>query len=363
MHPFLKSPKHFAITVLLWLPVMAGFITLQQLITKTAWIKLAYLMAPPLFILLFILLSTWYLCKSVELKNKNMLEFLGRHLLSAAVSLIIWLFAAMLYSEILVLVTENDSWRQMFSDCMPLFVIICLLLYFLSTSVNYLVLAVEQVREAEKQALENNLAATKSELRALQATIHPHFLFNSLTALSSLIRISPEKAEASCEQLSNFLRYSLKLGQSDFVTLEEELNGINDYLSIEQIRLGQRLKTNIAADESLMKLLVPPFTLLPLVENSIKHGISRQVLGGELMMTISKENKFLWITIENPFDDSDHADYGEGIGLRTLQKKLEAVYGFNFNLEAGPVNAKFCVNLKLPVVKDKKQAVRINDRT
>jgi len=356
MHPFLKSPIHFAVTVLLWLPVMAGFITLQQLITNEDWIELAYLMAPPLFILLFLLLSTWYLCKSVELKNKNILEFIGRHLLSAAISLIVWLFAAMLYSEILVLVTENDSFRQMFSSTTPLFIIICLLLYFLSTSVNYLVLAIEQVKEAETQALENNLAAAKSELRALQATIHPHFLFNSLTAMTSLIRISPEKAESSCEQLSNFLRYSLKLGQSDFVTLQEELNGIEDYLSIEQIRLGERLKTNIKADEKLLEVLLPPFTLLPLVENSIKHGISRLVLGGEVVLNISVENNFLLFSIKNPFDESEKADYGEGMGLRTLRKKLESVYGFNFSLDAAPLNETFHVDLKIPLVKDKEQA-------
>lgn len=358
MHPFLKSPKHFAITVLLWLPVMAGFISIQQLITKEAWVNLAYLMAPPLFILLFILLSTWYLCKSVELKNRNLLEFLGQHLLSAAVSLIIWLFAAMLYSEILIIVTESDSWRQMFNSSMPLFVIICVLLYFFSTAVNYLVLAIEQVKEAETQALENNLAAAKSELRALQATIHPHFLFNSLTAMTSLIRISPEKAEASCEQLSNFLRYSLKLGQNDFVTLKEELNGINDYLSIEQIRLGERLKTNIEADEKLMEVLLPPFTLLPLVENSIKHGISRLVLGGEVKVNISEENNFLLFSIKNPFDESDKADYGEGMGLRTLRKKLESVFGFNFRLDAGPLNEVFIVDLKIPLVREKNPAVQ-----
>ena len=351
MHPLLRSPKLFAITLLFWLPVAGGIIALQKIISGSAWTPLVAIMAPPLFILLFILLSTWYLCKSIELNRSNFLYLIGQHLLAAISVIIIWLFIAMVYSEMLVIVSGVLEWRQIFNNALPLLSIISLLFYFISIFFNYLALAIEKMQTIERRALESKLAATAAELRALQATVHPHFLFNSLTALTSLIKIAPEKAEASCKKLSDFLRYSLKYTQYDYVPMREEISGIQDYLSIERIRLGERLKTNMQIDPAIQDERIPPLILLPLIENGIKHGVSRQILGGELLLTVKDAGDMLNIMIKNPREENNIADYGEGLGLSTLRKKLKSVYGSNFTLKIDNNTSSFIVHLSIPKLK------------
>ena len=352
MHPLMRSPKSLVLTLLFWLPLSGGIISLQNIISGGGWISTGILLAPPLLVLLFFLLSTWYLSKSIELEMQNYFILLSQHLLAAVAVILIWLFSAMLYSEILVIVTKSAAWRQMFNRALPLLSAVSTLFYFLSISFNYLVLAMEKIRNAEKEALENRLAASSAELRALQSTIHPHFLFNSLTALTSLIHVEPGKAEEACRKLSDFLRYSIKYGQRGFVTLAEEMDRVADYLSIEQIRLGERLKIKMQIAPEAQKLLIPPLILLPLVENSIKHGVSQQILGGELSLKITRENEYVNVVIKNPLSDNGAANYGEGLGLSTLRKKLDSVYGPKYHLEIEKSKETFTAKLWLPPVVD-----------
>ena len=273
MHPLLKSYKHILALLASWLPVVAGLAYLHTVLANASYKEAFILLSPVMILELFIFLSIWFVCKSTPLSKSNLGSFFIRHLTTIIVMNAIWLHISMLYSESLNILLETTIYRAQFDVIFPVLTVIGFFLYFLAAMLSYLLLALDQAKVAERQALENQLIASQAELRFLKATIHPHFLFNSLTALGTLTRTSAEKAQAVCQQLAEFLRYSLAFSKQEMVSVKEELDHINNYLSVEKMRLGHRLQTNFELDDSLLNEQILSFSLQPLIENAIKHGI------------------------------------------------------------------------------------------
>ena len=152
-------------------------------------------------------------------------------------------------------------------------------LYLLSAIVHYLFLAFEASHAAERRVLETEVSAREAELRALRAQLNPHFLFNSLNSINALVGSDPEGARRMCERLGDFLRRTLALGARDAVTLGEELELVDRYLAIEQVRFGARLAVERRIGPGAAQCVVPPLLLQPLVENAVKHGVADRVDG------------------------------------------------------------------------------------
>lgn len=185
-----------------------------------------------------------------------------------------------------------------------------------------------EVREAERKASRYAQAAQDSELRSLRYQVNPHFLFNTLNSLSSLvIKGQPKKAEAMIQNLSNFYRTSLNSDPLEDVTLAEEVDLQRLYLDIEAVRYPERLRTVIDIAPELMHQHVPALILQPLVENAIKYGVSRS--GRPVTITIKAEQieDMLVISVA---DDGEPmgtgGDCGNGIGLANVRDRLEARY-------------------------------------
>jgi two-component system, LytTR family, sensor kinase len=179
--------------------------------------------------------------------------------------------------------------------------------------------------------------ATKAELRALRAQIHPHFLFNALNTISSFCRTNPDKARYLIINLSNYFRQTLKK-EEDFVPLEEELIFLRSYLAIEKARFGDRLRINIDIPESIMHIKMPVFVLQPLIENAIKHGILPTTTGGNVLIKASLvENKILFM-VEDTGVGMSIEKYNKvinncpGIGLNNVNKRLKLLYGEDHTL-------------------------------
>src|SRR5687767_13423147 len=204
--------------------------------------------------------------------------------------------------------------------------------------------------EHRLQEQEKLLLAAKIE--ALKSQINPHFLFNTLTSVSSLIRSQPETARTVIQKLSGMLR-KLMRSQEQFVTLREELDSIDEYLDIEVIRFGPRLVVHKDIDPATLDIVVPSMILQPLVENAIKHGLTRKVGAGQITIRSQRERGLAVIEVE---DDGlgiseerlAHA-LSSGIGLSNVHERLRVLYGAAGRLVlTGSPGKGACARVEIP---------------
>lgn len=199
---------------------------------------------------------------------------------------------------------------------------------------------------ARRQLQEQKSMLTEAEYRMLKAQINPHFLFNTLGAVRALIRISPETARACVKDLSNLLRRALEQGK-EMVSLHEELDLVRAYVRLEKARFGERIRLEEHIDDTLLACKVPVFTLQPLVENAIRHGLSSKIEGGLLTIRIRHGEQKLFIEVEDdgvgiPAGklaaiarlDAAAAKHtsGTGIGLHNVHKRLQLAFGSEYGL-------------------------------
>jgi two-component system, LytTR family, sensor kinase len=184
-----------------------------------------------------------------------------------------------------------------------------------------------KLTEQEYQILQMNDLKTKAELQALEAKINPHFLYNSLNSIASLVHEDPDKAEHMVMNLSKFYRYSTGRNNDYYDTLNNELEIVKTYLEVEKVRFDERLNYQVIfQDEKLGNCQIPRFLIQPIVENAIKHGISKIAANGIVKIDISEENSNLIIKIHDngvPFPD----DIFSGYGLKSIQDKLRLLSG------------------------------------
>lgn len=209
-----------------------------------------------------------------------------------------------------------------------------------------------EVREAERKTSRFAQAAQDAELRSLRYQVNPHFLFNTLNSLSSLVMTGkPKEAETMIQNLSNFYRTSLSSDPLEDVTLEEEVELQRLYLEIESVRYPKRLRVNINIPDELMGQHVPALILQPLVENAIKYGVSRATRPVQITINAKREgsNLVLSVTDDGEVVDSDQVG-GNGIGLANVRDRLEARYRSAARLDTQMVHGGgFIAMLTLPL--------------
>jgi LytS/YehU family sensor histidine kinase len=205
----------------------------------------------------------------------------------------------------------------------------------------------EQKEEENRKANAEKLLR-EAELAGLRQQLQPHFLFNSLNSISALAGSKPEEARKMIQQLSDFLRGTLKKDENKLVSLKEELHHLQLYLDIEKVRFGHRLKTEIDAGESSLSLLLPPLLLQPLVENAIKFGLYDTV--GEVVIGIKarKEDTSLEVQISNPFDPQTAHARGTGFGLASVQRRLQLLFSRSDLLQTQAKENVFTATVKIP---------------
>jgi hypothetical protein len=179
-----------------------------------------------------------------------------------------------------------------------------------------------EIRKAHAEKL-----SREAELSRLRQQLQPHFLFNSLNSISALAGTRPDQARAMIQQLSDFLRGTIKRDDQQLVTLEEELKHLQLYLDIEKVRFGHRLKTEIEKDPKADEMTLPSLLLQPIVENAIKFGLYDTT--GEITIKIITKvlDGELFIQVENPFDPTTaQPRQGTGFGLTAVQRRLYLLY-------------------------------------
>ncbi len=197
-----------------------------------------------------------------------------------------------------------------------------------------------KMTEQEVRLLSLDKLKTRAELDALQAKINPHFLYNALNSIASLVHDNPDKAEEMTLLLSKLFRYSTGRDGDLFASLADELEMVKTYLQVEQVRFGNRLTFSVdVADPKLVELKLPQFLLQPIVENAIKHGIAKRADAGRIDVRIYEKKRdqtdgptdlYLCVHDNGPaFSD----EMGGGYGLRSIQDKLKLLYGNDARLE------------------------------
>jgi two-component system, LytTR family, sensor kinase len=213
---------------------------------------------------------------------------------------------------------------------------------------------VEQVRERDEQTR----AAASAEVRALQARMNPHFLFNALNALAALAMVAPREIPRAAGRLRQFLRASFEQQERALVPLEEELAVVRAYLDIESLRLGARLKVEEIIDPGLAQVLTPPFSLQPLVENAVRHGLQSSPKAGRLRLAVRLIEQWLEMSV---------SDDGQGVpstevetvffasrpqvhALELLRRRLHGLFGRSFRLEVrSEVGQGTTVTVRIPL--------------
>ncbi len=203
-----------------------------------------------------------------------------------------------------------------------------------------------KISDQEFQLANLEKLKTKAELDALQARINPHFLYNSLNSIAGLVHENPDKAEQMTLLLSKLFRHTTGTKDQHFNTIKNELEIVKTYLDIEKVRFGERLSYFVDVDEALKEKEIPCFLLQPIVENAIKHGISKIATQGEIHVEIKQENGFLKLAVHDngpAFSDN----FFTGYGLQSIQDKLKLLYGNKAQLDIQNNNYKQVI-IKLP---------------
>ena len=209
------------------------------------------------------------------------------------------------------------------------------------------------VEEQRERLLESETMAREAQLQALRYQLQPHFLFNTLNAISSLVvSRQPERATEMIAKLAALLRNTLSVPEVHLVTLREELAVTEEYLSIEQVRFGPRLAVSVSVSPEASQAQVPRFLLQPIVENSIRHGIARCPNGGEVSITASVVEGQLRIDVENDRTEGilQSGNEGTGLGLANTKSRLEKIYGEQGRITVTSAeNNRFLVSIRFPL--------------
>lgn len=211
-------------------------------------------------------------------------------------------------------------------------------------------------QEQEQVAQQLRLQTSRSELKALRAQINPHFLFNALNAIASLIHTDPARADAAVEQLAEVFRYTLRRSEHEWAPLDQELAFARAYLDVEQARFGKRLQFAIHADEAAARAHVPSMLLQTLVENAVKHGISRLRTPGRIDVSARMADGRITLEVRDtgpgPTGLGTAVVQGEHFGLRSVRDRLAGHFGQNASLQLTREDGTTVARIEMPLIED-----------
>lgn len=195
-------------------------------------------------------------------------------------------------------------------------------------------------------------ALTEARLQALQARIRPHFLFNSINAVLSLVRSEPRRAETALEDLADLFRV-LMADNRDLVPLEREVELCRQYLGLETLRLGDRLRVQWQVDKMPADALVPPLLLQPLLENAVYHGIEPSMEPGVISIQISSDRDRMQMLLSNPFRETGSHHSGNKMALANIRERLSLHFDAEASLQTRTSDGHYEVRITLPYVREK----------
>jgi sensor histidine kinase YesM len=335
MHPFLLNRKSQLYFILAWILITAIHISILSFFYQTSF---QHAVADGVIfnlILAMIAIGMWFPVKFMQSGESKKIGLVINHIGIGILTILFWITAS--YFVLETILSEQDDYLVFLDQSMPWRVVSGTLIYLVLLLIYYLILNYTDLQEKIRLEGELKTLVKESELNMLRSQINPHFLFNSLNSINSLILADKLKAQNMIIKLSEFLRYALKYNQKEKTELHEEMHNINLYLDIEKIRFGKKLNIENDIPEEYSKCLLPNMILQPLIENAIKHGVYESTEQVTIKMEAERIDDFLRITITNNFDPESPGKKGTGMGLKNIQNRLILIYNrtdlFTFSKE------------------------------
>ncbi|HYB94752.1 MAG TPA: sensor histidine kinase [Vicinamibacterales bacterium] len=250
----------------------------------------------------------------------------SRAILEPAVEIDVKLTSPVSGAVMRLVVLKKDRTRRLLSEDLALLRLLGGVFGFMLENIRLQRKRIEQ----EQLAQDLRLQSSKSELKALRAQINPHFLFNALNAIASLIHTDPARADEAVEQLAEVFRYTLRRSDSEWAPLDQELTFARAYLDVEQARFGQRLTYTVDADAGSPPPMIPSMLLQTLLENAVKHGVSQERGPGRIHVRVSNAADQITIEVRNTGpkpESSTRSREGEGFGLHSVRERLKGHFG------------------------------------
>jgi two-component system, LytTR family, sensor histidine kinase AlgZ len=300
--------------------------------------------------------SAWtaaFSCRTAPLSRTPVWRVVLIHTTAAAILTFFWIKVG---GIIALEFDAAQSWKGTYIEYQKrteLLYSIGLFYYLLSVAVEYVLIAHKASVEAQERVVESTIRARDAELSALKAQINPHFLYNSLNSISALTSIDPSRARDMCVSLADFLRLTLGMGEKAVIPLKEEIGLLNKYCAIEKVRFGERLTVKEEVEQDAEDCLLPPLLLQPLFENAVVHGIAQMPEGGWISLKAARHGAKMFVTVENSWDPEAGSSRKNGVGLKNVQRRLEARYGSEASLQANAEDEVFRVNLTFPAETEK----------
>jgi sensor histidine kinase YesM len=223
--------------------------------------------------------------------------------------------------------------------------------------VYYVIRYFQGLQKQDKEKSELALKNKEMQISLLKSQINPHFLFNTLNSISTLMHTSKDQARKMITQLGDVFRYALDSHKTETVELSNEVHFIENYIRIQQVRFGDRLQFHKEVDDDCLKMRIPPMILQPLIENSVKYGIAPKEEGGNIFLTVKRDEEKIFFEVR---DDGLGANAkkvmdsgGSGVGLANTEMRLKSYYGQDSKLRINKSNQGYSVsflitNIPLP---------------
>jgi len=323
--PDLCATRPVVLSILLAELVVLVYVLASSGLPRFDWVQFALC---SLFVLWVVLLSNMLLCWCRRPFSRLSLPLatLGSLTLVALVTLVTSVLAQVFFPQ--TVTVQDDHWWVVRNLLVAVVLAGIVLRYF------YLQ---QQLRLQEQLEIQ-------ARLDSLRTRIRPHFLFNTLNSIASLIMSRPETAEKAVEDLAELFRASLKESR-EATTVQDEIRLTRLYLGIEELRLGPRLHVHWDVDERTLGASMPTLVLQPLVENAVYHGISRLPNGGKIDIRIARRGDEITASVDNPVPAAGAASTGNKIALANVAQRLQVIYGPGATLDVFPGVERFRVEL------------------
>jgi two-component system LytT family sensor kinase len=345
-HPITGNRRTILIYSLVWLVISATQGVLYHFVLQ---FPISIVVADALisnFLFGFLGLLAWYPTRYIPFQKNSPFYSIMAHVVAGLIVLGAWvlLTVAILNASFggqpsyIDFLNGSIAWRAMLGG----------LVYLVLVLIYYLVTNNQKLQERAQQEERLKGLVREAELNMLKSQINPHFLFNSLNSIASLTMSNPDEARDMIIRLSDFLRYSLKHRENEFVPLKEELGRMKDYLAIEKVRFGEKLLYDFDIGKDCEKFPVPTMIFQPLFENAIRHSVYESLEPVSIRFACIPDHDFMKIIITNDYDPQVSARKGTGVGLQNVKQRIELVYKEKGSLHWTGENGVFEVTILFP---------------
>lgn len=345
-HPITGSRRSILIYSLVWIVVAATQGVLYYYVFE---FPVPVVISDPLFsniLFGFMGLLAWYPTRYIPFQRQSPLYSIIAHVVAGIVVMGAWvLFSIAILNAIF---SQHEMYIDFLNQTVAWRAMLGALIYLVLVLIYYLVSNSQKLQERTQQEERLKGLVRDAELNMLKSQINPHFLFNSLNSISSLTMSNPDEAREMIIRLSDFLRYSLKHRENEYVPLREELGRMKDYLAIEKIRFGEKLLYEIDINEACEKFPVPTMIFQPLFENAIRHSVYESVDPITIRFSCEPDKGHMRTVISNDYDPGVPSRKGTGVGLQNVRQRIELAYKDKGSVQWSGKDGIFTVTVLFP---------------